>query len=68
MGTVRSNLPATAFHVGQVIEYRPPVSGGVVIGVVTRLGGRTNLAFRVTDGTATYPTGSFHTVSTGWVR
>jgi hypothetical protein len=55
------------FSAGQVVEFRPPVSGGVVIAVVTRVVNRTMVALRVTDGTATYPTGSFTTTSTGWV-
>lgn len=55
------------FFVGQVVEFRPPVSGGVVIAVLTRQLTRTTFALRVTDGTAAYPTGSFAETSTGWL-
>lgn len=47
-------------HAGQVIEYRPRVTGGVVIGVVTSVNGTGKSAavtFRVTDGTRVWPTG-----------
>lgn len=56
------------FFVGQVVEYRPPISGGAVIGVVTGLPDMTRINIRVTDGNLVYPTGSFATLSTGFVR
>lgn len=56
------------FHVGQVVEFRPPVCGGVVIAVVTGLPAINQINIRVTDGTLVYPTGSFATLSTGFVR
>lgn len=51
-----------SFYVDQVIEYRPRITGGVVIGVVTavrdipRFG--TAVTFRITDGNSLYRTGS----------
>ena len=56
------------FHVGQVVEFRPPVSTVPAIAVVTRIISRTVVALRITDGNALYPTGSFAATSTGWVR
>lgn len=56
-----------AFYVDQVVEYRPPISGGVVIGVITKLPDRNTAAIRVTDGTGNYPTGSFTTTSLRWL-
>jgi hypothetical protein len=49
------------FYVDQVVEYRPRITGGVVIAVVTAvrdipLFGVT-LDIRVTDGTGVWPTG-----------
>lgn len=47
--------------VGEVIEYRPRVTGGVVIGVVTKVigtGKSAAVTFRITDGTALYRTGT----------
>lgn len=51
---------APTYYVGQVVEYRPRVTGGVVIGVVTAINGTGKSAavtLRVTDGTRVYPTG-----------
>ena len=62
MGDTKSG---DAIVVGQVVEYRPPVTGGLVVGVVTGIvDSIVGLAvtFRVTDGTRIYPTGSEHTV------
>ena len=47
--------------VGDVVEYRPRVTGGVVIGVVTEVHGTGKSAavtFRITDGNRLYRTGS----------
>ena len=55
------------FHVGQVVEYRPPICGGVVIAVVTGLPNINQVNIRVTDGTLVYPTGSFATLSNGFI-
>lgn len=47
--------------VGDVIEYRPRVTGGVIIGVVTEVHGTSKSAavtFRITDGNALYRTGT----------
>lgn len=56
------------FNIGQVVEFRPPVCGGVVIAVVTGLPNLNQINIRVTDGTLVYPTGSFATLSNGFVR
>jgi hypothetical protein len=63
------NAPAkpNPFYVGQVVLFRPPVSGVDAVAVVTRIISRTDVALRITDGTALYPTGSFTATSTGWV-
>ena len=47
--------------VGEVVEYRPRVTGGVVIGVVTEVHGTGKSAavtFRITDGNGLYRTGT----------
>lgn len=54
-------MATTEHYVGEVIEYRPRVTGGVVVGVVTAVNGTGKSAavtFRVTDGTRVYPTGT----------
>jgi len=49
-------------YVGQVIRYRPRVTGGEVIGVITAVHRHpyyaTSVTFRITDGNRLYPTGS----------
>jgi hypothetical protein len=60
-------LAPANFYVGMVVQFAPPVSGGVVVAVVTKVINRTTLALRITDGTRNYPTGTFTTTSTGWI-
>lgn len=48
------------FYVGQVVQYRPPVTGGQVVAVVTAVHNMqfgVSLDVRVTDGTRYWPTG-----------
>ena len=58
-GWLTSLTPAVC--VGDVIEYRPRVTGGVIVGVVTSVVGTGKSAavtFRITDGNALYRTGT----------
>lgn len=52
--------------IGQVIEYRPRVTGGVITGVVTAVHNLplfpASVTFRITDGNRLYRTGTTETV------
>lgn len=54
------------FFIGQVIEYRPPVTGGIVVAVVTAIHDiplfGVSLEIRVTDGTRVWPPGTRETI------
>ena len=58
-------------YVGEVIEYRPRITGGIVIAVVTAVHDSplfgVSLTIRVTDGTAYWPVGTVETVSADFV-
>lgn len=58
----KSRVPNSAeLVVGDVIDYRPRVTGGVIVGVVTSIHGTGESAavtFRITDGNSLYRTGS----------
>ena len=48
-------------YVGQVIRYRPRITGGEVIGVITAVHPHpyaSSVTFRITDGNRLYPTGA----------
>jgi hypothetical protein len=52
-------------HSGDVIDYRPRVTGGTVTGVVTSVigsGRSAAVTFRVTEGTSLYRTGTTESV------
>ena len=60
------------FYVGQTIEYRPRITGGVVIATVTAVHDiplfGISLDILVTDGTAVWPTGTRESVSADFVK
>ena len=64
MGDTKS---ADDFFIGQVIEYRPRVTGGIVVAVVTGIHDiplfGVSLDIRVTDGTRTWPPGTRESIS-----